>query len=99
MSLPWFAILTGLWALATLVAFVLAVRLSYQIEERSEALINHTGVQRKAMLFHTVFNIGVARDAETQAMRSRMNKLLFTAIASLAVFAAGLKFLGYWQNA
>lgn len=97
--MPWFAILSGLWAMATLCVFVLAIRLSYRIEARSEALTNRTGLPRKAMIFHTVFNIGVARDAESQAMRRCMNTLLLVAVGSLVAFAAGLRLLGYWRDA
>ncbi|MCC6205104.1 MAG: hypothetical protein IT533_08915, partial [Hyphomicrobiales bacterium] len=73
--MPWFATLTGLWGIVMLAVFVAAIRLSYRIEARSPDLKNRSGVPRKAMIFHTVTNLGVARDDETQSMRRRMNRL------------------------
>jgi hypothetical protein len=54
-------VLFGLWALAMLVVFVQATRLSYRIEARSPDLTNRSGVPRKAMLFHTITNLKVSR--------------------------------------
>nr|WP_246461309.1 hypothetical protein [Mesorhizobium sangaii] len=70
--------------------FILAIRLSYRIEARSPDLINRSGFPRKAMMFHTVTNMKVARDEETQAMRRRMNRLLLIVLAGFAVMWAGL---------
>jgi hypothetical protein len=80
---------SGVWSLAMLAIFILAIRLSYRIEARSPELQNTSGVPRNAMILHTVTNWKVARDAETQALRRRMNLLL---LANLAGFAL----LGLW---
>ncbi len=88
--MPWFAILTGLWGLAMLAIFVAAIRLSYRIEARSPDLKNRSGVPRKAMIFHTVTNLGVARDDETQSMRRRMNRLLLVNLFGFAGLGAWL---------
>ncbi|MBZ9718952.1 hypothetical protein LB519_13985 [Mesorhizobium sp. AD1-1] len=83
-------LLAGVWALAILAVFVQAIRLSYRIEARSPDLTNRSGFPRKAMMFHTVTNMDVARDAETQSMRRRMNWLLLIVLAGFVVMWAGL---------
>jgi hypothetical protein len=83
-------LLAGVWALAILAVFILAIRLSYRIEARSPDLTNRSGFPRKAMMFHTITNMKVARDEETQAMRRRMNGLLLIVLAGFAIMAAGL---------
>jgi len=83
-------VLFGLWAIAMLVVFVQATRLSYRIEARSPDLANRSGVPRKAMLFHTIANLNVARDAETQALRRRMIMLLLVVVAGFLAMAAGI---------
>ncbi|MCQ8876162.1 hypothetical protein NP945_30425 [Mesorhizobium sp. LMG17149] len=83
-------LLAGVWALAILAAFIQAIRLSYRIEARSPGLTNRSGFPRKAMMFHTITNMNVARDEETQAMRRRMNRLLLIVLAGFAIMGAGL---------
>jgi hypothetical protein len=83
-------LLAGVWALAILAVFTLAIRLSYRIEARSPDLTNRSGFPRKAMMFHTITNVNVARDVETQGMRRRMNRLLLIVLAGFAVMWAGL---------
>ncbi|PWJ86080.1 hypothetical protein C8D77_12418 [Mesorhizobium loti] len=83
-------LLAGVWALAILAAFIQAIRLSYRIEARSPDLTNRSGFPRKAMMFHTITNMNVARDEETQAMRRRMNGLLLIVLAGFAIVGAGL---------
>ena len=85
-----FYLLAGVCAIAILVVFILAIRLSYRIEARSPNLINRSGYSRKAMMLHTITNMKVARDPETQAMRRRMNGLLLIVLAGFAIMAAGL---------
>jgi hypothetical protein len=80
----------GVWAIAMLAVFILAIRLSYRIEARSNDLANRSGLPRKAMMFHTIANMNVARDPETQAMRRRMNGLLLVVLAGFAVLWTGL---------
>ena len=87
-------VLFGLWALAMLVVFIQATRLSYRIEARSPGLTNRSGLPRKAMLFHTITNLNVARDEETQALRRRMIRLLLVVVAGFVLMAAGIGFAG-----
>ncbi|MGD9914280.1 MAG: hypothetical protein AB7S80_09370 [Rhizobiaceae bacterium] len=82
----------GVWAVVMLAVFIQAIRLSYRIEARSKGLKNTSGLPRKAMIVHTVLNISVARDVETQAMRRRMNRLLLVNAAGFVVFAIGIRF-------
>ena len=42
------------------------------------------------MMFHTVTNMNVARDEETQAMRRRMNRLLLIVLAGFALLCVGV---------
>ena len=82
-----FYLLSGLWAAAMLAVFIAAIRLSYRIEARSPDLVNKTGLPMRAQIFHTVTNWKVARDAETQDMRRKMNLLLSTCLAGMIAFA------------
>lgn len=86
-------LLAGVWAVAILAVFVMAVGLSYRIEARSPDLTNRGGFPRKAMLFHTITNLKVARDEETQAMRWRMNRFLVVP-AGFVLMAAGIGLAG-----
>ena len=85
-----FYLLCGVWALGILAVFILAIRLSYRIEARSPDLTNRSGFPRKAMMFHTITNMKVARDPETQAMRRRMHGLLLIVLAGFAIMGLGL---------
>ncbi|MER8750109.1 hypothetical protein NKH57_12625 [Mesorhizobium sp. M1050] len=67
-----------------------AIRLSYRVEARTLGLTNRSGFPRKAMMFHTITNINVARDLETQVMRRRMSRLLLIVLAGSVVMWAGL---------
>ncbi|MER2535275.1 MAG: hypothetical protein ABTQ31_08935 [Rhizobiaceae bacterium] len=89
-----FALVTGFWGVAMVAVFIMAIRLSYRIEARSPDLVNRTGVPRKAMILHTVANRKVARDAETQCLRRRMNLLLLGNLAGFAALWAGLWLTG-----
>ena len=44
----------------------------------------------RAQLFHTATNYKVARDAETQSLRRRMNVLLLISLVGLVGMAVGL---------
>lgn len=89
-----FGLATGGWGVAMTAVFIMAIRLSYRIEARSPDLVNRTGVPRRAMILHTVTNRKVARDAQTQALRRRMNLLLLGNLAGFAALWAGLWLTG-----
>jgi hypothetical protein len=80
-----FHILTGLWGVAMIATFIQAIRLSYRIEARSPELKKRSRVPRNAMIFHTIFNLNVADDAETQTLRRRMIVLLLTNLAGFVL--------------
>jgi len=78
-------LLFGLWALVTVVVLITAIRLCYQVEARSEELRNRTGIPVNANIPAVMFNRGVARDAETQALRRRMNLRLLLSVGGFAL--------------
>ena len=57
----------------------------YRVEARSPDLRNTSGIPRNAMLPHVVTNWKVARDAETQTLRRRVNLLLLADAAGFAL--------------
>ena len=85
-----FYLLCGVWALVMLAIFIHAIRLSYRIEARSPDLANRSGFPRKAMMFHTITTMNVARDEEPPAMRRRMTRLLLIVLVGFAIMGAGL---------
>lgn len=87
---PLTSIFVSIWPQLGFGLLISAIVLSYGIERRSPDLKNQTGLPRSAMLFHTVTNRHVARDATTQAMRRTMLLLLagipiVFALAALAI--------------
>jgi len=82
--------LYGLWGIAMVAVFIMAIRLSYRVEARSPELKNTSGLPRNAMWFHVVTNTGVARDEETQALRWKMNRLLLVNVAGFVLLGASL---------
>lgn len=93
MTGPAFYILSALWAAGIVGVFIQAIRLSYSIEARSPDLANKTGLPMRAQIVHTVTNWKVARDAETQALRRRMNILLVICVFGLVVMAASVNWV------
>jgi len=85
-----FYLLCGVWALGILVVFIQAIRLSYRIEARSPDLTNRSGFPRNAMMFHTITNLSVARDEETQGLRRKMIRLLLVVVGGFVVLAVGI---------
>ena len=85
--------LAGVWGIVMLAIFIQAIRLSYRIEARSPELVNKSGLPRKAMMFHTITNLKVARDEETQATRRRMNMLLLVNLAGFVLLWAGIRWI------
>ena len=78
-----------------LAIFVQGLRLCYRIEARSEGLRNTSGVPRKAMALHSIVNWKVARDAETQTLRRRMNFMFLLNLPGFVLLGAGL----WWVEA
>lgn len=91
--MQWIGSLGGVWGAATIAALIYALRLCYAVEKRSWPEKFQHMPWRKADVFSVAFNArGVAQDAETQALRRRMNLVLLAILAGFAVFG-GLVFL------
>jgi hypothetical protein len=86
--------LAGVWGIVMVAIFIIAIRLSYRIEARSPGLANNSGLPRNALMFHTVTNLNVARDPETQALRRRMNILLLLNLLGFILLGAAI----YWSR-
>jgi hypothetical protein len=86
-------LLFGIWALLMLIVLITAIRLCYQVEERSERLRNRTGLPFDANIPAVMFNWGVAQDAETQSLRRSMNYRLLASVGGL-----GLGWLVLWGS-
>ena len=80
----------GLCSVATGWLLISAIRICRKVEDRSESLRNFSSVPRRARFVDVALNRGVASDAETQALRRRMNRLLLIVVAGFAVMAAGI---------
>ncbi len=89
-----FYVFAGVWGLAMVAVLISAIRLCYRVEERSEALRNRTGLPMKAQWIQVIVNHGVARDAETQALRRRANRRFLVILAGFALFGLVLHFAG-----
>jgi hypothetical protein len=89
-----FSIFAGLWGLAMVAVLISAIRLCYRVEERSAALRNRTGLPMKAQWIQVIVNYGVARDAETQALRRSANLRFLVILAGLALFALVYRLVG-----
>lgn len=89
-----FYVLAGLWGIAMVAVLISAIRLCYRVEERSEALRNRTGLPMRAKWLQVIANAGVARDAETQALRRRANLRFLVILAGFALFGLLLQLAG-----
>lgn len=67
-----FGTLSGLWAVVTLLLFILMLRVSYKVERRSVPDTFKRWPLRYANPIGVALNIKVARDAETQALRKQL---------------------------
>lgn len=83
---PVFYAFAGLWGAASIALLISAARLCYRIEARSGRRPLKWGLPGYANVIPAAFNIGVARDAETQGLRRRMNGRLAAILAGFAIF-------------
>lgn len=77
--------LGALWGVASIALLISATRLCYRIEARSGRPLLKHGLPGYANVIPVAFNVRVARDAETQALRRRMNARLIVIVAGFAV--------------
>ena len=76
----------SVWPMLAILFFAGAIVLSYRIERRSEKLAK-PDVPRYAMFLHTITNLHVTRDSQTQALR-RLMLILLAGVAILFVLVA-----------
>lgn len=79
------AILAGFWGVVTMALFLVVIKLCYRIEARSLPPGQMPRRWGYADIIGVSFNVGVARDAETQGLRRRMLMLLALIIGGFIV--------------
>lgn len=77
--------LSALWGVASIALLIAATRLCYRIEARSGRRPLKYGLPGYANVIPVAFNVRVAQDGETQAMRWRMNRLLIAILVGFAL--------------
>ena len=80
-----FLALAALWGICSIVLLISATRLCYRIEARSGRPLLKHGLPGYANVVPVAFNLRVARDEETQALRRRMNRRLIAILAGFAL--------------
>jgi len=82
----WYFVLSGLVAVGMVALLIRAARLCYRIEERSgRPFYGKSGLPGYANVLPTAFNIRVAGDPETQALRWKMNRMLLAILAGFTI--------------
>jgi len=81
-----FYIFAALWGAASIALLISAARLCYRIEARSGRRPLKTGLPGYANVIPTAFNIGIAKDEETQGLRRRMNGRLAAILVGFVGF-------------
>jgi hypothetical protein len=79
-------VLCAVWGVTIIGTLISATRLCYEIERRSGQL-KPGSVPRYANVIPVAFNLGVARDDETQRLRRRMNQRLLLILLGFGLFA------------
>ncbi len=88
----WIGIIGGVWGLAMIALLIPAIRYCYAAERRSYPEKFEGRLPRRANFIAVAFNFrSIARDAETQALRWKMNRLLLIILASSLAMALFLK--------
>ena len=80
-----FVAAAAVWGVCSIALLIAATRLCYRIEARSGRRPLKYGLPGYANVIPVAFNFRVAQDAETQAMRWRMNRRLIAILAGFAV--------------
>lgn len=86
-----FYVITGLLGMAIIVNLIFAARICYQIEERSGKPMLKGGLPGFANIVPVAFNVGVAKDDETQDLRWQMNKRLLTILGGFVAYMIYLR--------
>lgn len=93
-SEPVFFSLSALWGVSIVALVISAARLCYRIEARSGRRPLKSGLPGYANLIPVAFNLGVAKDGETQALRRRMIGRLLAILGGFGVFWLFLRAAG-----
>lgn len=94
-SATWFFVLAGLIGVGMIALLISATRLCYRIEALSGRPFMRKGLPGYANVIPVAFNLGVAKDGETQALRRQMNARLLAILGGfillyLSRWAAGV---------
>ncbi len=81
-----FYVICALWAMTVIMNFIQATRICYAIEARSGRRPLRSGLPGFANVIPVAFNVGVAKDEETQALRWEMNKRLLIILGGFVIF-------------
>lgn len=84
----WIGIIGGVWGVVMIALFIPAIRYCYAAERRSYPEKFEGRLPRRANFIAVAFNFpSIARDAETQALRWKMNRLMLIILASSLAMA------------
>jgi hypothetical protein len=86
-----FYVITGLLGMSIVVNLIFAARMCYQIQERSGKPMLKGGLPGFANILPAAFNIGVARDDETQDLRWQINRRLLTILGGFVAYMIYLR--------
>jgi len=84
----------GVWAVVVIGMFISVTRLCYAIEARSGRPLLKNGLPGFANVFPVAFNVGVAKDDETQRLRWRMIQRLLVILVGFVFFLLVLREAG-----
>jgi len=83
----WFYVVAGFWGVAVVANLIQAATICYQIEARSgRPMMRSSGLPGYANIIPVAFNVRVAQDDETQALRWQMNKRLLIILGGFVAF-------------
>ncbi len=81
-------VIGGIWGLVMIVLFIQALRYCYAAERRSYPEKFEGRLPRRANFIAVAFNFkSIARDAETQELRWKMNRLMLIILATSLAMA------------
>jgi hypothetical protein len=89
-----FFVFCGLWAIVMVGMFISVTRMCYATEARSGRPMLKSGLPGFANVFPVAFNVGVAKDEETQRLRWRMIQRLLVILAGFVFFFLVLREAG-----
>ena len=85
-----FYVITGLFGMAIIVNLIFAARICFELDARS-GKAGSSGLPGLTNIIPAAFNVGIARDDETQDLRWQMNKRLLIVLGGLVCCVAYLR--------